>query len=665
MFYYDKYRRIRIEYLSKRLNLNEKKITKLANKLFALYIQDVLKIGGDFYNFRYFFPYPPNNQTNILLNIMSDQLSKDDNEKLFNLALSFLPQDDQNTIIPTQEIKKKSKLMCLESTLNLWLNPEIQLWETEQKAKIQQKIKIDKKTAMRNEIYFKNQTDIDIQKNLNILFNVSRFLIYGHYNYLNDLTDNTVDRLKNILKNAVFKPLINPDLLTIDSLAKDNTDANRDIDRMYYASCVLNEPKKMEKITNSDFLKYLYINSLVRDTKSNYCKYKEKNRTEMVISTLKEYVELVSKTYFSIMKSYIEPENSMEKLKKLIRDIYNENIQKSVLNNFLSIYNFSISLDDLRKLQAHAHGGNEDEIIALIVLLDEQEDDFTLKRAISLYRLLGTEQREINLSDIKSNIKIRFINYLMNVFDTEKSINPISGMPSDKDSCAYFLREALNQLDLKELRQLLDNRKNKENCIWINRINHQITQIKQKNTDQQYSPYSISQLKNFILSDDITSSQDFFQDTVIKIKKLKNEIEGNRCNEKEAFFNEDNNGKQEDACRDIIMQRLKDKYGDDIQLTKEQHEANNRVDINISTVKRPKYEVQIECKKDSNRGINRGIPDQLIKKYLSRQAEHGIYLIFNFSKIKKSLLINKVRQSIPEDYKNDIEIIIIDLKKSS
>jgi hypothetical protein len=113
------------------------------------------------------------------------------------------------------------------------------------------------------------------------------------------------------------------------------------------------------------------------------------------------------------------------------------------------------------------------------------------------------------------------------------------------------------------------------------------------------------------------------------------------------------------------MLRLKDKYGDDIELTKEKYEGDNRADINIKYKANTSFEVQVECKKDNNSDIDTGIPNQLIGKYLSSSAQYGIYLIFYFGKDKrnKEKLHDDLVNTIPPEYKNKIEVICIDLSK--
>lgn len=681
--YYNEYTHFKIESfrtpLSNWLNSNKKKIEKLANELFALYINDLLKQESEngfyrFHSFEYFFPYSPNNQTNILLNIMNEKLSMKKNTELFKTALLYLPRNTNDVIIPTKKVREKAKKLHLEDILDSWLNPRASSWNIKQETREQQENEKNEKQLKKNEAYLKNQTDEDIQKNINVLFIISKCLYFKDYN-TNDvfknsnLTKETFNRVKGVVKNAIFNPLIHSTLLTIDSLVKESTNAHRYIDTVYYISCVLNKPEEIGRINNTDFLKYLYINSLSHSTiggivKDNYYEYIETYRLTHAITILKEYIQLIihthAKNYFSIVAPYIDSEDDIGKLKEVLDCIDNKNIQTSMLSNFLNAYNLSISLGDLKKLQSQRHD-NEDKITALIILLSDKEKDFTLSTAISLYQTLGFNWRDANLSEIKGNIKIRLINYLMNIFDAEKSIEFVDGIQSDRDNCASFLSGgALEKLNLDELNKLKNIRKNKTDCIWKNRIKHKIIQIEQQDADKSYLSYSVDNLKKFILSDDVVSSKDFFEDIVIKIEKLKYEIEDNRNNEKELFLNSNGSCKNEEACRDVIIQKLNDKYGDTIHSTKEKHEANNRVDINIS---QNSYEVQIECKKDFNPDIYKGVPEQLIKKYLSSQVEYGIYLIFYFGKRKKKDLLIKVNQSIPSEYINQIKVINIDLIK--
>ena len=493
--YYDEYTVFRFKTFrtstSNWLKSNEEKITKLANELFALYVDDVLKEEKEnklycFYKFEYFFPYSPNNQVNILLDVMSKKIDTNKNQSLFSCALSYLPKDISGTIIPTKKIKEKAKLLHLEDMLNSWLNPKKPPYKIEQEKRMQQQKEKNAEQLAENETYLKSQTDSDIQKNLDVLHYVSRLLLAE--NQVHYLTDKTFNRIKGILKNSIFKPLIFPKSLTLSCFSKETHGFNRNIDTVYYISCILNEPKKIQKINNERFLEYLYINTLKHDrnfsnTQSIYVQYIEEENPKFAISTLKKCIRLIinvhAKKYLNIFMPYINLEISIERLKEIINYIDKKNIQKSILSNFLNAYNLSISLDDLKKLKSKAPA-NEDKITALIILLDKKENDFTLNTAISLCKLLSLNWRT-NLSNINSNLKIRFIDYLMNVFDTEKSIQFVNGFQSDRDNCASFLeRNALNQLNLNELNKLQNARKNKTNCIWKTESNTKLSKKSKK-----------------------------------------------------------------------------------------------------------------------------------------------------------------------------------------
>jgi hypothetical protein len=166
----------------------------------------------------------------------------------------------------------------------------------------------------------------------------------------------------------------------------------------------------------------------------------------------------------------------------------------------------------------------------------------------------------------------------------------------------------------------------------------------------------------------IKSSNDFFKDINQKIEKLKIEIEDNRNNDISSFYRDKKltEQKTEDECRDIILQRLNDKYQNEILCVKEQNEANNRVDINIKYKNNLNLEVQIESKRDDNKDIYKGIKNQLIDKYFSSNVQYGIYLIFYFANKKdKTVLLEKVNKSIPKEYVDNIKVVCIDLTQGN
>lgn len=165
----------------------------------------------------------------------------------------------------------------------------------------------------------------------------------------------------------------------------------------------------------------------------------------------------------------------------------------------------------------------------------------------------------------------------------------------------------------------------------------------------------------------IVSIQDFYEDICEKLQVLKVEIEDNRNRDLELFYRDKSleEKKTEDECRNAIVMRLNDRYGNDIENTREKQEGNNRVDINIRSKQNLEWEVQVECKRNDNPSIETAIENQLIYKYFSSKVKYGIYLIFYFGdKKNKEKFLNKVEESLPKEYKDNIKIICIDLTKT-
>ncbi len=255
--------------------------------------------------------------------------------------------------------------------------------------------------------------------------------------------------------------------------------------------------------------------------------------------------------------------------------------------------------------------------------------------------------------------------HMFSVFNTEKSIKFIGGFQSSQSQCASFLsRDVLKTLSVEELKAL-SILHYEEKDIWRNQILNQIDTLMQQESDQSFDRYSTDKIKEFVLLNAIFSKEDFFKDILIKINSIKREIEDSRINQKNLFYNDDGNSKNEEHCRDVIHQKLNDKYGYDIELIREKYEKDDkRVDINIRYKANSDYEVQVECKKDKNRDLYNGIKNQLIDSYFSSGVQFGIYLIFYFGDKKdKEKMLEKVEQSIPSGYHDKIEVVCIDLTK--
>ena len=146
------------------------------------------------------------------------------------------------------------------------------------------------------------------------------------------------------------------------------------------------------------------------------------------------------------------------------------------------------------------------------------------------------------------------------------------------------------------------------------------------------------------------------------MKGLKDKIENNCGNEKNIFFCIEK-PKDENDCRDHVATLLNCSYENNWHITCEKYETNNRADINIVYKNQRSFVVQIECKKsDSISKLNAGI-DQLITKYLKKEAPYGIYLVFDFEHKMNESKVKDLEEQIPQEFRDNIKIIIINLSK--
>lgn len=647
---------------------------ELANELFSLYLDDVVKSKNDkdrIYNFKYFFNYKsPSNQSEILFGKMDLGLSPDVNQSLFDAALAYAPKDEHRKLIVTTQIEDLAEKYELQQVSSAWQNPEKSEWEIESEKRALEEEEKDKKIRDENEKYFSSKSSEEIGTTFGDLnFIASLLFIDRDEDKINNLEKKTFERLKTILKEAVTHESISPEHTNLSSLAIESPNARRNIDTVYYVSMALND--KFEININDEFSKYLYMNVLAHDRSSNIIKtnflneFEEKNKDSTIV-VLKEYLSLLLKEHFScnyaLLVKYIDAENDVFNLKILAKS-YESNlgsIQDSFFNNFLDVFNFHITPEDLNELIASTIDSideeNKNTMMALKTFAEDKKDDFNINMAIALHSLFQYNIERFN----QSNSKIKIIDYMITQFDTEDSIKNVSGLQSPKSQTASFLRnDMLKLLDLEELIYLhrlhLDD-------IWTYRIANKINELEQLKSDQSHTVYSIEKIKNFMLSETILSIKDFFTDIYLKLNDLKQEIEDNRNNDKDPFYNQNRSKKTEEACRDVILHRLNDKYGYSLELSKEKYEANNRVDINIKYKANDDYEVQVECKRDDNQELNTGIPDQLIGKYFSSAIQYGIYLVFYFGDKKgKALMLEKINNSIPASSVDNVKVICIDL----
>lgn len=666
------------KHLLDKAETNKDNMVRLSNELFSIYVDDILDGGFSsyrIYTFNRFFNYcNPDKQSEILLNKINPTLSDEIKSEIFSLALVYSPKDKDKQMIVTNEVKDISKSHNLEKELELAKNPPKETWEIENEKRDQEEDKETEEKIKNNELYFSNKSDDQLIASFNDLFWIAEiFFLEREAANKRFLKTGTLERLRLVLTNAIKSTKISPELLTLKSLAKESPNANRNIDLIYYTSCALNKNHHPDDI---EFGKYLYINNLshtntIEIIKGNYIDFYEKNNLETILGTLKEYAFLLLKNLLpkvsNALEGYIINETSISSLRDIIKLFGNgvEKLSNNLLSNILKIYNFNLKLQHLVRISKYEFDSDNNDIVAALITFKKREaGNFDINMAISLYKLI-TYQND-GFTNLEESKKVKLIDYMLCQFTTEDSITFNNGWQSEKDDCASFLvSKALNMFSVKSLKELLANH-NQNDDIWKVRILQKISERQQQYSDNNYNSYSIDKLKSFILSDAILSYDDFFIEVCNRLNYLKDLYEDSRDREFSFFYNEEEvlTKKTEESCRDVISNNLKLKYNYDLEFIREKYEANNRVDINIKYKFKPEYEVQIECKRDDNPDIYKGIKKQLIDKYLSKNVKYGIYLIFDFGKrTNKELFEKRINKTIPNDYINNIKIITIDLKK--
>lgn len=712
--YYKEYQRLKFSfgYCLKEFNDEQKQLNELADELFSLYIDDKLKEElkenslFSIYEFNYFFECGVfdygqfkqfndddancNNETKtieikgnkpkVLLNKINQKLTVAQNKKLFETVLIMFPKEEIELL--KDEIEQKATEFEFEDILMHSRQPrELSKIELKLKKEQQQRDLVIKKEnearKKEDEEYFNSRSDEQIQQDFNSLHYIAGWLRYeDNEQVLKYLSKETYDRLTKILKQAIFSDPISPEYLTLSSLSEQYPEANRNFDYMYYSSILLNKESDIHNITNIEFKKYLYMVILIISRISNiqkneYLNYVDTKDSDFAKNTLVEYITLVIDKqlpeYKDICEPYLHNCKDVQILKDMVLNHNDISKPNKILYSFLQVFHFEIKSKDLKVLVSNNDSTCQTAIKALQIILSENDgyDEFARNEAIALYALLfyGTSIRSGSekFNEIPIKTKIIFASYMLNNFNTYKSIKTTSGAQSIKQNCANFLSEnLLSKLTLIELQQLKKQHQAK-NDIWKNKIQKAISLKEQNNSDEIHSPVNIDRLKDFIISGCIYSEGDFFIDIIAKIKNLKQIIEDNQENDKNQFYNSDSI-KNENDCRDVIRTRLDDKYGYDLRLTREQHIADNRVDLNIQYKACSNYQVQIECKRSDNTKLNSGLQDQLIDKYLSEGIPYGIYLIFLVnSNLSETKIIEKIK--IPLEYEDKIKIICIDLTK--
>lgn len=634
---------------------NLEKLQRLADELFSLYVDDILKSNSEIckiHEFQYLFPVCiVGKKSVILFEKMNLNFDDDINQKLFHFAFCALPKEKQSS----ENIKAISQRFQVLDLYEKLMNPPKEEWMIDYKEEEKKRKENIKNRIIKNDEYFKNRSDNDIvDKNL---IPIAKFIFVEKEI---PVFENTQKRLKNIIKNLYHLDRLKIDNLDIYSLIEDKS-----IHMVYYVSCSLNTNEKLSQL-DIEIQKYIYVNCILHSNicgiiKNDFVRYFNVKNSELAKESLKCFLQYViakkAPSLKNVLLPYFEKENEIEKLKEMA--VACKSDVDYIVQIFLRLMAFRLDLETLRHLDESALASeNKCKIRTLIIFLEDKKEEFVESNAIILNEFCSPSKYSFH--SLSSDMKVRAIDYMISCFTTPESIEYVSGFQSARNLCTTFLRrECFYLLNLGEIQELQVRRQN-ENDVWTHLITHRISELIQQEADSFKNSIPIENLKEFIISDTILSKEDFFVDVCCRLNELKKIIEDNRDNDKDSFYNQDGAPKDEESCRDVILQRLKDRYGNDLDVTKERYEANNRVDINVR-YKVEYFEMQIECKKDINRELYTSIKSQLIDKYFSSNIQHGIYLIFNFS--GHDSFLERVKDSIPIGYENNIEVICIDLAK--
>ncbi|WP_265821617.1 NACHT domain-containing protein [Geovibrio ferrireducens] len=650
----------------------QNRLEKLSNELYAKHTDDDANMDMRYFMMSFFSKYPPTRRTEINMSKFNNTNSKEKNESLLHILIIGLPKNKSGKPKLTEEIKEVIKTHKLEETLNEMLKPK--KWEIEQREHEKKRKEKSVKIKENNETYFSARSDDDILSDFDDLFFISRlFYITRQKSEINYLEQNTVQRLKQIMKQAIFQPVDNK-LLSLESLINDAQLESRNVDDVYYVSCALNKPEDLIAL-HKTILDYVFIQSLRNENIHgiiplkfhNYYEKEFKSKSENIIKNfLIRICKHLFKENYETVSNYLK-NTKYSSLRKLasISVFQNKDLFNTFLFEFLKIYAFELSTNDLETLQRNSgiNQENTNIIKALLLLNNNNKENFTLSSALAVFGLMDRDRKYFSFK-ITNKMKVRLIDFMFNSFNTEDLIKHRNGVQSIHDQCASFLREhIINDLPYNDLKYLLSQHNN-DGDIWRYRILSRLNQIESTRANDSYNPYSIESTKNFILSEAIINKKDFFEEVYARLEKLRDKIQNNRNNEKDAFYNhlkKTKTKKDENMCRDEIMRNLSNLYNKDILITKEKYEANNRVDINIKYKANTDYEVQIECKNDSNSELYKGINEQLYKKYLNG-CEFGIYIVFFFNKTKnQENMVNKIISNIPQEKSDSIKVLCIDL----
>lgn len=651
--YYKNYESLHFEAYTKdtkdKLEISKELLDELANDLFAIFIEEKVDAGViDFYDFDNMFSLAtPTLKSKVFLKNMNKKHSDILNKELFYNAMVYHKEKDLN-----KEFEIIAKHYGLEDTLDRFKNPVKSKWQIESEQRQEKReAELEQKRKTHKE-YFESKSDEDVLSSFDNL----KWSYYFISQAKGLIDDTTRKRLVDIFKQLLLKYLYKDEANLTKLLPSINK--HREIDMIYYEALVTNEDKIDFDTLDSGLKEYLYILDVEREHVINVEhaeKFREYAESSFAKTTLKNVVSMILND--DDLVEYIGKLDDIKLLKQLLHFYNSKDIQKNIVENLVENIHFDI---DFEKLE-YIYRTYEVSEASLIIKVRKKEL-LSQEELVNLYtKLFGFHDHKNRFNKLRSAYKIQLIYNMMLIFNDKKMLKFNSGVQTSYDEVANFLNyKALEVLKITELNTLLD--KIERESFWYDYILTEISN-KSQNEANNFNRLKIESLVKFINKSEVLDYGDFYEEIYLRLLDIKTTIEDNRDNELELFY-ANGKSKTENECRDVIVGKLKDKYKD-IIVSREQQEANNRADINIKYKSDINLEIQIECKKDSNSEIYTGIKEQLIDKYFATNVKHGIYMIFYFGDKKNlEIMIEKIRKEIPIEYKNSVEILVLDLRKT-
>jgi len=657
--YYKEYETIKIDkgYIKKNINERTKEeIQELANALFEKYFNEFKFDKNIFhlvYEFDNWFPlsYPDNISEVIMANIKNIE---DENVKkeLFWIAMQHFKDKDKFDEVFLNLVNE----LGLVEEYNKFKNPQKSQFEIEQEKRKKKREEEQQKEIEKNNEFFKKLTKEKFLNHFGALDFFSYLILFEKENIEDYIDVEIYNEFKDYFKDFIFSGNFT-EYISIEKLVEALKD-NRKIDIVFFASLCLN--KDSENIIgklNEQLKQYLYLLSLKEDNVINIC------HNEWFIKTMEEKFnyDLAKNALIKVFEIKYELSESisqrinnsdLDKLKGLYNLIL---FSDSFVDAYIKIYNFDISKTEIQDLK---HIEETDLIKVFEKFYDKQllnEKELVIFYTKIFDKISKTSKSIFETLDKEIRLQI-FKNFLF-IFDDESKMPFNSGWQSDLDITRSFVRDnILSILDNDEIEALLQENISE---YWKNLLKWKLSQNESNN---KYKIFKLKELKSFIESRGFLTERDFFRYISLKMDNLIEKIEANEDNQKDLFFDGEN-PKDENKCRDAFVNLLNKDFVYSIH--REVYISNDRVDFEVNS-KFNDWKVRVECKKDKHSEIFKAVKNQLIENYLENKlVNYGIYLVFYFGDRKKSIeyIKEKIIKNIPIEWKDKVEVKIIDLRK--